>query len=132
MRRSHNVDEALDFSFDLVDENQGNILDNRDTSSSESKNKEDNLMVNIPPLDETFEELTLLSQDRQKQKQTKGPINSLETSIEEHNYENYVPSIPKNSIQSEIDKVLYRWEKSAVQKKVAKIIPALLKFGSSL
>ena len=41
-------------------------------------------MVNIPPLGET-------------QKPTKGPRNSLETAINENNYENYVPSIPKNS-----------------------------------
>ena len=54
-------------------------------------------MVNIPPLGETHEEPTPLPQDRQKQKPTKGPRNSLETAINENNYENYVPSIPKNS-----------------------------------
>ena len=57
-------------------------------------------MVNIPTLDETLEEPKLLPQDRQKRKLTKGPINSLETDIDETNYENYVPSIPKNSIES--------------------------------
>ena len=57
-------------------------------------------MVNIPTLDETLEEPKPLPQDRQKRKLTKGPINSLETDIDENNYENYVPSIPKNSIES--------------------------------
>ena len=73
-------------------------------------------MVNIPPLDKTLEESTPLPQDRQKRKRTKGPINSLETAIDENNYENYVRSIPKNSIESEIDKVPYKWEKSAVSR----------------
>ena len=58
----------------------------------------------IPPLDETLEEPTPLPQDRQKRKQTKGLINSLETAIDENSYKNYVPSIPKNSIEIEIDK----------------------------
>ena len=65
-------------------------------SSSESKYEENNLMLNIPPLDETLEEPTPLPQDRQKRKRTKGPINSLETAIHANNYENYVPSIPEN------------------------------------
>ena len=68
-------------------------------------------MVNIPPLDKTLEEPTPLPQDRQKRKRTKGPINSLETAIDENNYENYVRSILKNSIESEIDKVPYKWDK---------------------
>ena len=71
-------------------------------------------MVSIPPLDETLEETTSLPQNRQKRNQIKGPINSLETAIDENNYENYVQSIPKNSSESEIDKGLYKWKKSAV------------------
>ena len=71
-------------------------------------------MVSIPPLDETLEETTSLPQNRQKRNQIKGPINSLETAIDENNYYNYVQSIPKNSTESEIDKGLYKWEKSAV------------------
>ena len=34
---------------------------------------------------------------------------------DEH-HEHYVPSIPKNSIEKEIDKVTYKWEKSAVSR----------------
>ena len=37
---------------------------------------------------------------RQEQKPKKGPINSLGTANDESNYENYVPSVPKNSIES--------------------------------
>ena len=43
-------------------------------------------MVSIPPLDETLEETTSLPQNRQKRNQIKGPINSLETAINENNY----------------------------------------------
>ena len=73
-------------------------------------------MLNIPPLDETPKESTPLPQGRQKRKQTKGPINSQQTAIDENDYENYVPSIPKNSIESEIDKISYKWEKSTVSR----------------
>ena len=37
---------------------------------------------------------------RQEQKPKKGPINSLGTANDENNYENYVPSVPKNRIES--------------------------------
>ena len=66
------------------------------------------LLSYIPPLEENLEEPTPLPQDRQKRKLTRDPINSLKTAIGENNYENYVPSIPKNSIESEIDKVPYK------------------------
>ena len=115
-RRSYNVDKALNFLFDSDDVDQGNILDNSYTSSSESENEEDNLMVNIPPLDETLEEATPLPQDRQKQKRTKDPINSLKTAIDENNYENCVPSISKNNTENEIDKAPHKWEKPAVSR----------------
>ena len=60
-RQSYNIDEELNFLFDSCKEDEGNILDDSDTLSRESKNKEDNLMVNIPPLDETIEEPTTLT-----------------------------------------------------------------------
>ena len=106
----------MNFLFDWDGEDQGNKLDDSGTSSSERENEEDNLMVNMLPLDKTYEEPTPLLQDRQKKKKkrTKGPINSLETAIDQNNYENCVPSIPKYSIESEIDGVPYKWEKSAV------------------
>ena len=44
----------MDFLFDSDDEDQENILDDSNTSSSKSKNEKDNLMVNILPLDETL------------------------------------------------------------------------------
>ena len=55
MKRSYNVDEALDFLFDSGHEDHGNIFDDSDMSSSENENEEDNSMLNIPPLDETLE-----------------------------------------------------------------------------
>ena len=73
--RSYNVDEALDFLCNLDDEDEGNVLEYSDTSSNESENEENNLMVNIPPLDENLEKPTPLPQDGQKQKRTKCSIN---------------------------------------------------------
>ena len=106
----------MNFLFDWDGEDQGNKLDDSGTSSSERENEEDNLMVNMLPLDKTYEEPTPLLQDRQKKKKkrTKGPINSLETAIDENNYDNYIPSIPKNSTESKIATAPYSWEKSAV------------------
>ena len=80
--------------------------------------------MSIPPLDETLEEPTPSPQDWQKQKRTKVPINSLETAIDESNYENYAPSVPKNSIKSEIDKVPYKWKKSVVSSGYPNVVNA--------
>ena len=38
----------------------------------------------------------------------------METAFDQSNNENCVPSIPKNSTESEIDEVPYSWEKSVV------------------
>ena len=69
---------------------------------SESENEEDNLMVNIPLLMKLLKNqhpYLRPGKSRQEQKPKKGPINSLGTA-DENNYENYVPSVPKNSIDS--------------------------------
>ena len=58
----------MDFLFDSDDEDQGNILDDSDTSSSESKNEDNNLMVNKSPLDKALEKPTPLPQDKKKKK----------------------------------------------------------------
>ena len=73
-------------------------------------------MVNIPPSGKTLEEPTPLPQERQKRKRTKVPINSLEIVTDKNNHENYAPFILKNSIESEKDKVPYKWEKSTVSR----------------
>ena len=73
--RSYNVDEPLNFLCNFDDEDEGNVLEYSDTSSSERENEENNLMVNIPPLDENLEKTTPLPQDRQNQKRTKCSIN---------------------------------------------------------
>lgn len=70
--------------YNLNNENQGNILDNNDTSSGERKSKEGDLMVSIPPSDKNLEESTPSSQDRQQLKRTKGPTNSLGTAIDQN------------------------------------------------
>lgn len=70
--------------YNLNNEDQGNILDNNDTSSGERKSKEGDLMVSIPPSDKNLEESTPSSQDRQQLKRTKGPTNSLGTAIDQN------------------------------------------------
>ena len=70
--------------YNLNNEDQGNILDNNDTSSGERKSKEGDLMVSIPPSDKNLEESTPSFQDRQQLKRTKGPTNSLGTAIDQN------------------------------------------------
>lgn len=70
--------------YNLNNEDQGNILDNNDTSSGERKSKEGDLMVSIPPSDKNLEESRFSSQDRQQLKRTKGPTNSLGTAIDQN------------------------------------------------
>ena len=70
--------------YNLNNEDQGNILDNNDTSSGERKSKEGDLMVSIPPSDKNLEESTPSSQDRQQLKRMKGPTNSLGTAIDQN------------------------------------------------
>ena len=62
----------MDFLFDSDDEDQGNILDYSDTSSSKSENEDNNLMVNKSPLDKALEKPTPLPQDKKKAKIGKG------------------------------------------------------------
>ena len=85
-----------------------------------------------------------LTLGQKKLKRTNGPINSLETAIDENNYDYYVPSIPKIVLKVKyikystsgknpllVEGVLMQQiqaNEQLVQKKVAKIIPALLKF----
>ena len=79
------------------------FLDDRHMSLSESENEEDNLMVNIPlqlKLLKNKHPYLRTGKSRQEQKPKKGPINSLGTANDENNYENYVPSVPKNRIES--------------------------------
>ena len=73
-------------------------------------------MVNKSPLDKALEKPTPLPQDKKKRKQAKVPIKFLETAIDKNNYENYAPSIPKKSIKSKIDKVLFKQGKSTVSR----------------
>ena len=108
------------------------------------KNEEDNSIVNIPPLHETLEEKRPYLRTKKKLKRTNIPINSLKTAIDEDDYDFYVPSIPKIVLKVKyikystsgknpllVEGVLMQQiqaNEQLVQKKVAKIIPALLKF----
>ena len=78
------------------------------------KNEEDNFIVNIPPLHETLEEKRPYLRTKKKLKRTNIPINSLETAIDEDDYDFYVPSIPK--IVLKVKYIQYKWEKSAVSR----------------
>ena len=44
-----------------------------------------------------------------------GPINSLDSALDESHYTKYAPDIPKENLESKIDAKTYKWIKSTVQ-----------------
>ena len=96
---SYNVDDALDSD----EEDLGQLEDDNDgDSSTDSKyNDDDNLVsiatnVSIPGVDQDVERVEIVVQEeRPKHKRNIGPIMSLDTSLDETNYNAFDHSIPK-------------------------------------
>ena len=81
----------------------GQLEDNNDGDSSTDSeyNNDDNLVsiatnVSIPGVDQDVERVEIVVQEeRPKRKRNIGPIMSLDTSLDETNYDAFVPLIPK-------------------------------------
>ena len=56
----------------------------------------------------------VVQEEKTKRKRNIGPIMSLDTSLEETNYDAFDPPIPEESLESNIDKTPYKWTASAV------------------
>ena len=55
-----------------------------------------------------------VQQERPKRKRNIGPIMSLDTSLDETNYDAFDPPIPEECLESNIDKTPYKWTASTV------------------
>ena len=109
---SYNVDEALDYLLESDEEDLGQLEDDNDGDrGTESEyNDDDNLVsittnVSIPGADQDAERVEFVVQEqRPKCKRNIGPIMSLDTSLDETNYDAFDPSIPEECLESHIDK----------------------------
>ena len=135
---SYNVDEALDYLFESDEEDHGELEDDKDGDSSTDfeYNDDDNLVsietnVSIPGVDWDVERVEFVVQEeRTKRKRNIGPINSLDSSLDETKYDAFDPPIPEESLESNIDKTPYKWTVSTVSSgrcNAANIMPLSLR-----
>ena len=104
------------------EEDLGQLEDDNDGDSSpDSKyNDNDNLVsiatnVSIHGVDQDAERVEFVVQEeRPKRKRNIGPIMSLHTSLDETNYDAFDRPIPKECLESNIDKTPYKWTDSTV------------------
>ena len=109
---SYNFDEAVDYLFESDEEDLGRLGDDNDGDSSTDSeyNDDDNLVsiatnVSIPGVDQDAKRVEFVVQEeRPKRKRNIGPIMSLDTSLDETNYDAFDPPIPEESLESNIDK----------------------------
>ena len=113
---SYNVDEALDYLLESDEESLGQLEDDNDGDSSTDSEytNDDNLVsiatnVSIPGVDQDAERVEFVAQEeRPKRKRNIGPIMSLDTFLDETNYDSFDPSIPEECLESNIDKTPYK------------------------
>ena len=92
----------------LEDDNDG------DSSTNSEYNDNDNLVsiatnVSIPDADQAAERLEFaVQEERPKRKGNIGPIMSLDTSLEETNYDAFDPLIPEECLESNIDQTPFK------------------------
>ena len=99
---SYNADKALDYLM-KSDEDLGQLEDDNggDSSTDSEYNDDDNLVsiatnVSILGADQDAERVEfVVLEERLKRKRNIGPIMSLDTSLDETNYDAFVPLIPK-------------------------------------
>ena len=117
---SYNVDEALDYLLKSDKEDFVQLEDNNDGDSSTDSeyNNDDNLVsiatnVSIPGVDQDAKRVEFVVQEeRPKRKRNIGRIMSLDTSLDETNYDAFDPPIPEECLESNIDKTPYKWTAS--------------------
>ena len=108
---SYNADKALDYLM-KSDEDLGQLEDDNggDSSTDSEYNDDDNLVsiatnVSIFGADQDAERVEfVVLEERLKRKRNIGPIMSLDTSLDETNYDAFDPSIPEECLESHIDK----------------------------
>ena len=114
---SYNADKALDYLMKSDEEDLGQLEDDNggDSSTDSEYNDDDNLVsiatnVSILGADQDAERVEfVVLEERLKRKRNIGPIMSLDTSLDETNYDAFDPPIPEECLESNIDKTPYKW-----------------------
>ena len=112
----YNVDKALSYLLESDEEDLGQLEDDNDgdISTDSEYNDDDSLVsiatnVSIPGVDQDTERVEFIMQEeRPKRKRNIGPIMSLDTFLDETNYDSFDPSIPEECLESNIDKTPYK------------------------
>ena len=112
----YNVDKALSYLLESDEEDLGQLEDDNDgdIGTDSEYNDDDSLVsiatnVSIPGVDQDTERVEFIMQEeRPKRKRNIGPIMSLDTFLDETNYDSFDPSIPEECLESNIDKTPYK------------------------
>ena len=112
---SYNVDEALRCLLESDEKDLGQLEDDNDgDSSTDSEYNDANLFsiatnLSIPGADHDDERVEFVVQEeRPKRKRNIGPIMSLDTNLDETNYDAFVLAVPKECLKGNIDKTPYK------------------------
>ena len=100
---SYNADESLDYFLESGEEYLGQLGDDNDCdSSTDSEYKDDDNLVSIVTnvsisgVDQDAERVEFVAQEeRPKRKRNIGPVMSLDTSLDETDYDAFDPPIPE-------------------------------------
>ena len=118
---SYNVDEALRCLLESDEKDLGQLEDDNDgDSSTDSEYNDANLFsiatnLSIPGAEHDDERVEFVVQEeRPKRKRNIGRIMSLDTSLDETNYDAFDPPIPEECLESNIDETPYKWTASTV------------------
>ena len=131
---SYNVDEALRCLLESDEKDLGQLEDDNDGDSSTDSeyNDDDNLVsiatnLSIPRVDQDAERVEFVVQEeRPKRKRNIGPIMSLDTSLDDTNYDAFDPPAREECLESNIDNTLHKWTASPLPSErcnVANIMP---------
>ena len=113
-----NTAEAIDFVLQSDDEDIDEVVDNNDPTDSSEYEENKNGNVTLIQNNEQGENLDTVEQcdtvkvsqvERAKKKRVLVPIKSLDTALDENNYDSYNPAILEKVLKNEINKVTYQW-----------------------
>ena len=135
---SYKVDEALDYLLESDEEELGQLEDdnNGDSSTDSEYNDDDNFVsiatnVSIPEVDQDAERVEFVVQEeRPKRKRNIGLIMSIDSFLDETNYDGFDLPIPEECLESNIDQTPYKWTTSSVSSgrcNAANIMPLCLR-----
>ena len=115
-KKNYNVDDALDYLLASDDEVLGELDDDDDYDDNGDGNADFDVYYDEDPIAEPEDTPEVVVQEqRPKRVRLIGPINSLDSALDESHYTEYAPDIPKENLESKIDAKTYKWIKSTVR-----------------